>query len=60
MASEKILLPYNFTGYDQRALDFVIRTFSHLKDVEVTLFHTIHLCRRLTCVRPDAVRVVVR
>jgi len=40
MASEKILLPYNFTGYDQRALDFVIRTFSHLKDVEVTLFHT--------------------
>ncbi len=40
MASEKILLPYNFTGYHQRALDFVIRTFSHLKDVEVTLFHT--------------------
>lgn len=40
MASQKILLPYNFTNYDQKALDFVIRTFAHLKDVEVTLFNT--------------------
>ena len=40
MASQKILLPYNFTNYDQRALDFVIRTFAHLEDVEVTLFNS--------------------
>lgn len=39
MASQKILLPYNFTNYDQKALDFVIRTFAHEKDVEVTLFN---------------------
>ncbi len=40
MASQKILLPYNFTNYDQKALDFVIRTFAHLEDVEVTLFNS--------------------
>jgi hypothetical protein len=40
MASQKILLPYNFTNYDQKALDFVIRTFVHLEDVEVTLFNS--------------------
>ena len=39
MASQKILLPYNFTKYDEKALDFVVRTFAHLKDVEVTLFN---------------------
>jgi hypothetical protein len=40
MASQKILLPYNFTNYDQKALDFVIRTFAHVDDVEVTLFNS--------------------
>ena len=40
MASQKILLPYNFTSYDQKALDFVIRTFAHVKDVEITLFNS--------------------
>lgn len=40
MAGQKILVPYNFTSYDQKALDFIIRTFAHLKDVEVTLFNT--------------------
>ena len=39
MASQKVLLPYNFTSYDQKALDFVVRTFVSLKDVEVTLFN---------------------
>jgi nucleotide-binding universal stress UspA family protein len=39
MASQKILLPYNFTSYDEKALDFVIRTFAHLKDTEITLFN---------------------
>jgi len=40
MASQRILLPYNFTNYDQKALDFVVRTFAHLEDVEVTLFNS--------------------
>jgi hypothetical protein len=40
MASQRILLPYNFTNFDQKALDFVIRTFADLKDVEVTLFNS--------------------
>jgi hypothetical protein len=40
MASQKILLPYNFTSYDQKALDFVIRTFARVKDVEITLFNS--------------------
>ena len=39
MAGKKILLPYNFTNGDGQALDFVISTFAHLKDVEVTLFY---------------------
>lgn len=40
MASQKILMPYNFTSYDQKALNFVIRTFAHVKDVEITLFNS--------------------
>ncbi len=39
MARQKILLPHNVTDYDHRALDFVVRTFAHLKDVEITLFN---------------------
>ena len=39
MASQKILLPYNFTSHDQKALDFVIRSFAHQKDVKLTLFN---------------------
>jgi len=39
MANQKILVPYNFTAYDQKALDFIIHTFVHLKDVEITLFN---------------------
>ena len=39
MAGERILLPYNFTNGDQKALDFVVRTFAHLKDVSITLFY---------------------
>ncbi len=39
MASQKILLPYNFTSHDQKALDFVIRSFAHQQDVELTLFN---------------------
>ncbi len=40
MASQKILVPYNFTLYDQKVLDFIMQTFSHSKDVEITLFNT--------------------
>ncbi len=39
MSSQKILLPYNFTSYDRKALDFAIRSFAHQKDVEITLFN---------------------
>ena len=40
MNREKILLPYNFSKSDQKALDFVIRTFSpRAESVEITLFH---------------------
>lgn len=39
MATQKILVTYNFTNYDQKALDFVIRTFVHSKDAEITLLN---------------------
>ena len=35
----KILLPYNFTSYDKKALDFVIRTFADKADAGITLFN---------------------
>lgn len=35
----KILLPYNFTSNDKKALDFVWQTFSDKKEARVTLFH---------------------
>lgn len=38
MVVQKILLPYNFTPLDQKALDFAIEAFSHLKGVEITIF----------------------
>ncbi len=40
MASQKILVPYNFTDYDRKALDFVIQTFVYKKDAKITLFNT--------------------
>lgn len=39
MAVLKILLPYNLGLGDQKALDFVISTFAHLENLEVTLFY---------------------
>ncbi|MEW5910697.1 MAG: hypothetical protein AB1659_12915, partial [Thermodesulfobacteriota bacterium] len=40
MEAEKILLPYNFTGNDQKALNFVIRTFASRKnDIQIILFN---------------------
>lgn len=39
MAELKLLLPYNFTGFDQKALDFVINTFGKIKNSEITVFN---------------------
>ena len=39
MDTPKILLPYNFTSNDKKALDFVCRTFSDKKEAQVTLFN---------------------
>ena len=39
MAIEKILLAYNFTHIDQKAVNFVIETFIHLKDIAITVFN---------------------
>jgi hypothetical protein len=40
MDGPKILLPYNFTPFDQKALDFVIETFGSHPNAQVTLFKT--------------------
>jgi hypothetical protein len=39
MAAQKILLPYNFTTLDEKALAFANSTFGRLEEVEITLFH---------------------
>ena len=39
MDKQKVLVPYNFTNYDEKALDFVTRRFADDKGVEVTLFN---------------------
>jgi hypothetical protein len=39
MALQKILVPYNFTAYDQKAMDFLINTYLNREDVQITLFH---------------------
>ena len=39
MAGKWILVPYNFTDYDERVLHYVIRTFAGQKAVHVTLLH---------------------
>ena len=39
MDTPNILLPYNFTSNDKKALDFVCRTFADNKEAQVTLFN---------------------
>jgi nucleotide-binding universal stress UspA family protein len=39
MAIQKILLAYNFSGLDQKAINFVNSAFAHIKGAEITLFH---------------------
>lgn len=40
MDTLKILVPYNFTGNDEKAIDLVVDSFGREKDAEITLFHT--------------------
>jgi nucleotide-binding universal stress UspA family protein len=39
MNKQKILLPYNFTQQDKKALDFVISNYSRRPEYSVSLFH---------------------
>jgi len=39
MAIKKILLAYNFTRLDQKAAEFAIEAFAHLKDANITIFN---------------------
>ena len=39
MARQKLLLPYNFTQNDVKALEFVLKTFVPLQEIDITLFH---------------------
>jgi hypothetical protein len=39
MAIEKILLAYNYSGLDQKAINFVSSAFAHIEGVEITIFH---------------------
>jgi protoporphyrinogen oxidase len=39
MAIEKILVPYNFSAQEEKALDFIVRTYANRDDVQVTLFN---------------------
>jgi hypothetical protein len=39
MGTKRILIPYNFTDLDKKALAFVSQTFSHIQEVEVTIFN---------------------
>ncbi len=40
MTTRKILLPYNHTPQDRKALNFVIETFRERGEVRITLFNT--------------------
>jgi nucleotide-binding universal stress UspA family protein len=39
MTAERILIPYNFTQFDEKALTFAVRTLGHLPSSEITLFN---------------------
>ena len=39
MDVKMILLPYNFTDLDEKALEFVALSFSHVQGVKITLFN---------------------
>ncbi len=39
MAIQKILLAYNYSGLDQKAIDFVTSAFANIEGVDITVFH---------------------
>jgi nucleotide-binding universal stress UspA family protein len=39
MAEQRIFLPFNFSANDQKALEFIIKTFGNLENVDITIFH---------------------
>jgi len=39
MAGKRVLVPFNFTDYDERALHYVMRTFAGEERVFIMLFH---------------------
>ena len=39
MAATKVLVPYNFATQEEKALDFVVNIFSHVKEAKITLFN---------------------
>ena len=39
MANQKILLPYNFTDMDRKAVEFAVTTFAGAKGYDITLLH---------------------
>ncbi len=39
MAAQRILLPYNFSPNDQKALEFISKTFGNRDDIDITIFH---------------------
>jgi hypothetical protein len=39
MGGKKILAPFNFSDYDERALHYIIRNYAGKKWVEIVLFH---------------------
>jgi nucleotide-binding universal stress UspA family protein len=39
MAIQKILVAFNFTHLDQKAIEFVTSTFAHIDGIEITFFH---------------------
>ncbi len=59
MASQKILIPYNFTQYDQVALDFAARTFLHQPDCYVALFN-VHTPAPTVGMREDPVMLKMK
>ncbi|MBL0715041.1 MAG: universal stress protein [Desulfosarcina sp.] len=39
MAAQRILLPYNFSQNDNKALEFITTTFGQHEDIDITVFH---------------------
>lgn len=40
MSNQKLLLPYDFSTFGRKALEFTVNTFGMRKDIVVTLFHS--------------------